>query len=213
MKEVTKVASTGEQLSAAGFHPEGWYKATVPGTVLTTLVDNGVYPEPLYGENMHSIPESLNKTSYWYYTTVDVPATARGNHVCFGGVNYAADVWVDGHNEGTMRGAFIRGNFDITKDVKAGHTLEKAVALMAHMQLHRQSDGQRVLPVFYSDNYISLVPRESRTVTVSAKTVDLSGSRPILLVDGYNIDVVPVSGAAIFRRMQMQSLPAGRQPE
>ena len=27
----------------------GWYNATVPGTVLTTLVDQGVYPDPYYG--------------------------------------------------------------------------------------------------------------------------------------------------------------------
>ncbi len=39
----------------------GWYAATVPGTVLTTLVNDHVYPEPLYGENDRPeiIPESL----------------------------------------------------------------------------------------------------------------------------------------------------------
>ena len=26
-----------------------WYSATVPGTVLTTLVDQGVYPDPYLG--------------------------------------------------------------------------------------------------------------------------------------------------------------------
>ena len=54
--------------------------ATVPGTVLTTLVNDGVYPEPLYGENMRPevIPESLAHTSYWYRTTVTVPAVVSG---------------------------------------------------------------------------------------------------------------------------------------
>src|SRR5476649_248429 len=28
-----------------------WYSATVPGTVLTTLVGNNVFPDPLFGEN------------------------------------------------------------------------------------------------------------------------------------------------------------------
>jgi hypothetical protein len=42
-------------------------KATVPGTVLANLVNDGVYPEPLYGESNRpdKIPESLNKTPYW----------------------------------------------------------------------------------------------------------------------------------------------------
>ena len=32
---------------------------------------------------------------------------------------------------------------------------------MAHVQLRRKS-GERVLPVFYSDNYVSLVPRRDQ---------------------------------------------------
>ncbi len=60
---------------AAGFNTTGWYAATVPGTVLTTLVNNHVYPEPLYGENDRPeiIPESLVHTSYWYRTLIRVP--------------------------------------------------------------------------------------------------------------------------------------------
>ena len=78
------------------------------------------------------------------------------------------------------------------------HNPEKIVAMMAHMQLHRQSDRLRVLPVFYSDNYLNLAPGESRTVTIHAKTKDFNNSAPLLLLDGYNIDVVidvvPLSG-------------------
>ena len=51
MQDATQVPETGAQLSQPGFTAPRWYKATVPGTVLTTLVNNGVYPEPLYGEN------------------------------------------------------------------------------------------------------------------------------------------------------------------
>ena len=32
------------------------------------------------------------------------------------------------------------------------------VALLAHVQLRNQRTNQRVLPVFYSDNYVSLAP-------------------------------------------------------
>ena len=52
---------SGEVLSQPDFRASDWYAATVPGTVLTSLVNNGVYPEPLYGENNHHIAESCFK--------------------------------------------------------------------------------------------------------------------------------------------------------
>ena len=42
------------------------------------------------------------------------------------------------------------------------HNPGKSVALMVHLQLRRRRSGERVLPVYASDNYISLVPGESR---------------------------------------------------
>src|ERR1700730_13431510 len=88
MQDAAKVAAEARSISTAGFEPQGWYAATVPGTVLTTLANNGVYPEPLYGENMRAIPESLNKTSYWYRTAFTVPAGYKGRHtwIHFGGI-------------------------------------------------------------------------------------------------------------------------------
>jgi mannosylglycoprotein endo-beta-mannosidase len=122
LQDVAKISVTPAEGSLPSYKPEGWYKATVPGTVLTTLVDNGVYPNPLYGENMRKIPESLNKTDYWYRTTVAIPAENKGRltWLHFEGINYSAEVWVNGHDVGSMRGAFKRGDFNITPYVKAG---------------------------------------------------------------------------------------------
>lgn len=124
LQDAAKVAIAPATASMAAFKPVGWYSATVPGTVLTTLVDNKVYPEPLYGENMRAIPESLNKATYFYRTTFTVPAANRGKltWLHFGGINYSAQIWVNGHLAGTMRGAFVRGDFNITPYVKAGGT-------------------------------------------------------------------------------------------
>jgi beta-mannosidase len=68
------------------------------------------------------------------------------------------------------------------------------IALMSHLQLHQKKSGKRVLPVFYSDNYLSLVPGESSTVTIEAATKDLQGDEPLVEIDGYNVDVKPVDG-------------------
>jgi len=129
MQDSAKVAAAAPIISTSAFQSQGWYAATVPGTVLTTLVNDGVYPEPLYGENMRAIPESLNKTSYWYRTTFMVPAAFKGRHTWlhFGGINYSAEIGVNGHAAGTMRGAFIRGDFDVSEFVKPGRHAVLAV--------------------------------------------------------------------------------------
>jgi beta-mannosidase len=129
MQDSAKVSSAAPVISSATFDSQGWYAATVPGTVLTTLVNNGVYPEPLYGENMRAIPESLNKTGYWYRTTLSVPAAYKGRHVWlhFGGINYTAEIWVYAHKTRTRLGAFIRPHFDISEFLKTGRPAVLAV--------------------------------------------------------------------------------------
>ena len=133
LQDIAKVNAPGEIVSTAAFTPAGWYKATVPGTVLTSLVNNGVYPEPLYGENNRPdlIPESLCRTSYWYRTTVTIPRSYAGRQVWlnFDGINYTAAVWVNGRRAGEIRGAFVRGIFDVTSFVRPGETAVVAVLI------------------------------------------------------------------------------------
>ena len=131
LQDVAKVPQAGALVATTSFDARGWYAATVPGTVLTSLVNDRVYPEPLYGENERPeiIPESLCHTSYWYRTVIRVPRAYRDHHVWlnFDGINYSAEVWVNGVKLGTIRGAFIRGIFDITAQVKPGRPAVVAV--------------------------------------------------------------------------------------
>jgi len=118
---------------APGPSSPDWYRATVPGTVLTTLVANNIYPDPLYGENNRPnvIPESLCRTSYWYRTEVTVPAAYASHRVWlnFDGINYMAEVWVNGAKAGEIRGAFARGIFDVTSLVSPGAPAAIAVLI------------------------------------------------------------------------------------
>lgn len=108
------VAGDGASLSRPGKAKGTWRAATVPGTVLQTLVDRGIYPDPYYGLNNMRIPESLARQDYWYRTSFTVPPEAAGKRLTlmFGGVNYAAEIWANGQPLGTTRGAFVRGQFD-----------------------------------------------------------------------------------------------------
>jgi hypothetical protein len=107
------------------------YRAVVPGTVLTTLIHNGIYPDPDYGENNRPevIPETLARTSFWYRTQVAVPVAYAGRHIWlnFNGINFSSEVWVNGAHVGSTRGAFTRSRFDISPQVHAGQTATIAV--------------------------------------------------------------------------------------
>ncbi|HEV2392945.1 MAG TPA: malectin domain-containing carbohydrate-binding protein [Verrucomicrobiae bacterium] len=124
LQDAAQVQQSGEALSQPEFHPNSWHRAVVPGTVLTSLVLDGIYPEPLYGENNRTnvIPDSLCRTTYWYRNTFTPPQSYRGKQVwlAFDGINYIAEVWVNGHQAGTIKGAFTRGIFDITPYVTPG---------------------------------------------------------------------------------------------
>jgi beta-mannosidase len=61
------------------------------------------------------------------------------------------------------------------------------VAVMAHLQLRKEQSNQRVLPVYYSDNYVSLLPGESRTISIEAAARDLAGDSPRVVLDGWNV--------------------------
>lgn len=120
MTPAPEVSAGGAEISTSNFHDKSWWVAVVPGTALTTMIDRGVYPDPDYGLNNLAIPESLNKQDYWYREAFRAPKAVAGKRLTltFEGINYKADVWLNGKQLGSVTGAFIRGVFDVTGIVK-----------------------------------------------------------------------------------------------
>ena len=113
--ENNMLIASGQSLFQDKFN--GGYDATVPGTVLTTLVDQGVYPDPYYGINNTVIPDSLCRTDWWYRVSFNTPEETVNKRIwlLFNGINYKADIWLNGRLIGSIQGAFKRGEFDITE--------------------------------------------------------------------------------------------------
>ena len=115
MAEAATVAASPEKIASPDFDTRAWYDATVPGTALTTLVQQGVYPEPAHGLNNVLIPDLATK-SWWY--RVEFPSSEawqkRSIELLFKGINYHAEIWLNGQSLGDITGAFIRGRFDVT---------------------------------------------------------------------------------------------------
>ncbi|WP_445586300.1 glycoside hydrolase family 2 protein [Sunxiuqinia sp. A32] len=124
LAEASKVIASDQSLFNKDLNTSAWYNAIVPGTVLTTFVEQGIYPDPYYGVNNLSIPDSLCRIDWWYRTTFELPVGNEDKLIwlLFEGINYKADVWLNGNLLGSIHGAFVRGKFDVTDFVNTSES-------------------------------------------------------------------------------------------
>ena len=118
------VRSTAKQVSTQGFDDDSWQQAVVPGTVLTSLVANGVYPDPYYG-TVNKLSEGLIPDladagrefyTYWFRTEFNGADAGTGKRVFLQpmGINYRAEFWLNGTMVGAMAGMFNDAMMDVT---------------------------------------------------------------------------------------------------
>lgn len=83
-------------------------------------------------------------------------------------------------------------------DVKDGHfsvdldNPTSGMVLMVRLKLVDVATGLLVAPVFYSDNYFSLAPNESRRIDINLKSVHPHGNAT-LIVEGWNVTPVELA--------------------
>ena len=129
LQRAEQVNGTGDEVSQAAFDDSDWMIATVPGTVLTSYLNNGAIPDPNFGDQQLQISDAFFTADFWYRNSFVVPETYRNKHIFlnFNGINWKANVYINGNNAGRIEGAFIRGKFDITDYVTPGETAYLAV--------------------------------------------------------------------------------------
>jgi hypothetical protein len=121
----------GEAVSKAGFHDDDWLAATVPGTVLTSYLNVGAIPDPNFGQNQLHISDSFFHSDFWYRTEFTAPAKApqQTAWLNFAGIDWKAEVFLNGEKLGRIDGGFIRGEFDVTQKMLAGKVNALAVRI------------------------------------------------------------------------------------
>jgi len=121
-------------------------------------------------------PDKLNwKNSKWYYTPQsgfadfralkDLPATTLN-------VNYST----------------------AKKENKTTHLITltntgKTVAFFVHLRVLKEKNADDILPVIFSDNYVSLAPGESRVIECSYEDKDAGSGIPYILTEAWNLNV------------------------
>ncbi len=122
LQRASEVTANGEEISTASFNPENWIVATVPGTVLTSYKNIGAIPNPNYAANILNVSESFFNANFWYRDEFDVPEGFKKERIFlnFDGINWKANVFVNGQKAGRIEGAFMRGQFDVTDLIQPG---------------------------------------------------------------------------------------------
>jgi exo-1,4-beta-D-glucosaminidase len=86
--------------------------------------------------------------------------------------------------------ASINGITTYGTDTSAHITVENpsaGLAFLVRLRLMKGHDGAELLPVFFDDNYLSLLPGEKREISVKVRNAELNGYQPALAIDGFNI--------------------------
>ena len=152
---IGKVKADGASISQPKFATAGWLEATVPGTVLTTLINNHLQPDPFYGLNNQKIPDiyttGRDHYTYWFVRDFKEPSpgsasSRRGEQVWlhFRGVNYGCDIWLNGHklNAKTHYGMFLRQTYNITSFLAADGMNRLAVVVYPPDPVGNPNGGQ-----------------------------------------------------------------------
>ena len=122
---------TGDVISTKDYNANKWLGAVVPGTVMGSLVADGVIKDPYFGINLKKVDKKQFEKPWWYRTTFNLSREdlKRSITLRFRGVNYRADLWINGKlvaDKNMLAGAFNMFTFKINDYVQKG---ENVIAL------------------------------------------------------------------------------------
>lgn len=182
-----------------------WLPATVPGTVLTTLLNNDLIPDPFYGMNNKKIPDIYDigkeEYTYWFVKDFQQNAVTKGQQIWlhFRGVNYGFDVYLNGVklNKQIQRGMFMRRHFNITKLLSKSGRNRLAVLVYPPDVVGEANGGQggdgtiaRNVGHQYVAGWDWIQPIHDRNTGIWDK-VWLEKTGPIILKDAHVTTIVP----------------------
>src|SRR4051794_13602266 len=147
------VKADGAALSEPHYRSSGWHAIPrMPATVLQTLEQDGTYPNLYYGTNLaDEVPQDLYKQDWWYRTTFTAPAGHTSYTLEFPGINYRAEVWLNGHlvaDSKRIVGMHTAHALDVSQWVDQGESNALAVKITPERNL-QDVDGVELADSWY----------------------------------------------------------------
>ena len=122
----------GAAISTAGFDVAGWTATSVPATVMAALVASGEVEDPYFNRNLEKVSAERFQHPWWYRTELTVEAPRPASRLVFEGINFRADVWLNGRQIGSrddLVGSFRMFELDVSEHLVAG---VNALAVLVH---------------------------------------------------------------------------------
>jgi hypothetical protein len=204
-KPASELHAAGTTISDNNYDISSWMNATVPGTVLTTLLNNHLIQDPFYGMNNKYIPD-IYKTGPEYYTYWFVndffekkPAEGKQIYLNFRGVNYGCVIYCNGHqlNDGIHYGMFLRQSYNITSFLSPSGKNRVAVIVYPPTVVGNANGGQggdgtiaRNVSLQYTAGWDWIQPIRDRNTGIWDK-VTLQETGAIRISDPHLITLVP----------------------
>jgi hypothetical protein len=133
LQRASLVQADGARLSTPGFADNDWMIATVPGTALTSYLNDGAIADPNFAGNQYAISDSFFCADFWYRDEFVAPAAKQdGRHTWlnFDGINWKAEIYLNGQHVGRIDGGFMRGHFDVSAMIDPGAKNALAVRII-----------------------------------------------------------------------------------
>jgi exo-1,4-beta-D-glucosaminidase len=142
----------------------------------------------LYLRLYRSTGELVSRNFYWLSTKPDVLEFSKGEWYYTPLSSFADFRSLQDLPKATVKASL---KTEETREQTGGHvTVENAgtgIAFLLRLRLLKQQGETEILPVFWEDNYFSLLPGEIREVTVNVRKSDVGSAKLVLAVDGYNV--------------------------
>jgi len=204
-RKANEVKMDGNRLSAEPLDKTGWLPARVPGTVLTTLLENHMYPAPEFGLNNNLIPDihevGNDFYTYWFTHQFTINNLPEGRNVWlnFRGINYKAEIFLNGKriNRNTHEGMFLRKTFNITPYLRTD--APNVLAVLVYPPTHagnpnggQGGDGQiaRNNTMQYTPGWDWIQPVRDRNTGIWDE-VSITTTGPVCLSSPYVVTKVP----------------------
>jgi exo-1,4-beta-D-glucosaminidase len=120
-------------------------------------------------------PDRLGNSHTWWKTAIHRYADLTGLNTLDANPNVTAAV----------ARTVVAG--EETATITLTNTDANNIAFFLRPEIAAGNGGTEVLPIDYSDNYVSLFPGESTTITARYASADLGGEAPYLRLRGYNV--------------------------
>lgn len=118
------IEAAGPAISSRDFDTAGWIPTTVPATPMAALVHSGAVEGPYFGKALDRVDRKQFEGPWWYRTEFEVKRPpAAGAWIEFDGINYSADVWLNGQkiaNRADLKGAFRTFGLDVSQHLVKG---------------------------------------------------------------------------------------------